>query len=166
MIYVSEYVDELSFRCVESTVARTIATGNNAGQVKLWDLRHGGRRPTQTLNHLEDLSSATSIAAHPTQPHILLVGYSSGGTDLWDLRGSSSEPIANLQRQDGGLCEISFHRDYPDNFYTCCQSGEVLHWFTAENVPESDLVQSKSISNVITTKIMESQTRKLRETDD
>lgn len=113
--------------------------------MSIWDLRGEGTKPIQTLNHLDELSGAVSIAQHPTQSHVLLVGFVSGSLNLFDLRGgSSSEPIANLQQQEGAVSEIYFHGITPDHFFTCSQSGDMTHWFPASDINGGDLVQSKA----------------------
>jgi hypothetical protein len=95
---------------------------------------------------LDELSGAVSLAQHPTQSHVLLVGFTSGNLNLFDLRGgSNAEPIANLQQQDGAVSEIYFHGITPDHFFTCSQNGNMMHWFPAEDVDAADLVQSKNI---------------------
>ena len=116
-------------------------------QVNIWDLAEASAKPILTLNHLDELSGAVSIAQHPTQSHVLLVGLNSGTLSVFDLRGgSSSGPTANLQQLRGGVNEVHFHDVSPDHFFTCSQAGDMIHWFPAGERGGPELVQSKNIS--------------------
>jgi len=127
-------VDPLSIYTVAFVGSSEIVTGNSAGQLKVWDLNSASKKPTVIMNAnmlLNNLYGVSCIAVHPSQNHAVIVGYQSGCMDLWDIRmGSGCQPVANLltQNQGGSVSEIYFHRNNPDNFFSCSQSGELCHW--------------------------------------
>lgn len=51
-----------------------VASANNRGQVKLWDLRSNHENPNKTCHLAMDLVGITSIAKHPTKPYIMVAG--------------------------------------------------------------------------------------------
>jgi nuclear pore complex protein Nup43 len=63
-----------------------VATANNRGQVKLWDLRSTDEVPSKICHLSMDLVGISSIAKHPTQPHIMVAGGTNGVLAFWDLR--------------------------------------------------------------------------------
>jgi len=75
------------------------------------------------------------MAVHPSQHHLVIVGYQNGCMDLFDLRsGSGCDPIANLAASDdgGSLSEIYFHEINPDHFFSCSQAGQVCQWYPGQ----------------------------------
>jgi WD40 repeat protein len=134
----SERADPLSICCVANVGRSEILTGNNGGQLKLWDLRRTEKCPVLTMNPnivMNTVYGTVSIAVHPSQNHLVIVAYQSGCMDLYDIRmGSVHEPIANLASDNGSLSEIYFHQINPDHFFSCSQSGQVNQWFPGHGV--------------------------------
>jgi WD40 repeat protein len=130
-------VDPVSIYCVCFVGRNELLTGNGAGQMKLWDLRHSESSLVQTMNPMNELYGAVSIAQHPSQSHLVVVGYGCGSMDLWDLRmGSGCDPVVNLCAEGGSLNEIYFHKVNPDNFFTASQTGQVWQWYPTDKNPE------------------------------
>lgn len=140
IFYFIDQVDPLSIYSVAFVGRSEILTGNAGGQLKLWDLRSDDNFPTQIMNPnvvMNNLYGAVSIAQHPSQSHLVIVGYHSGLVDLWDLRlGTGSDPVANLATDSGSLSEIYFHKINPDHFFSCSQSGKACHWYPNINSVE------------------------------
>ena len=70
----------------------------------------------------------SSMAKHPTQPHIVVGGGSNGVLAFWDLRGSQDYPLSVVKAHSDAVSEVHFHEQQPDHMFTCSQSGDVWHW--------------------------------------
>jgi len=155
-----EQVDPLSIYSLSFVGRSDILTGNAGGQLKLWDLRGNENSPVQTMNPnvvMNNIYGAISIAQHPSQSHLVIVGYQSGLVDLWDLRmGSGCDPVANIAADSGSLSEIYFHKINPDHFFSCAQSGQVCHWYPKINSSDSDveLMQSNFFKQDMSRKML------------
>lgn len=84
-------------------------------------------------------TEATSIAHHPTQKHIVVAGGGDGSLTVWDLR-YNTYPTSQLSAHSKSVSEILFHKDRPDNLFSCSISGEVWHW---NNTQQSKLKLGK-----------------------
>ena len=53
--------------------------------------------------------------------------------------------------------EVRFHKQYPDNLFSCSQDGSLWHWDTSSNlhVPAADLNTSKLSSGTSLSKAMD-----------
>jgi len=105
-----------------------VASANNRGQVKLWDLRSNHENPNKTCHLAMDLVGITSIAKHPTKPYIMVAGGSNGVLAFWDLRGQQDYPLSVVKAHSDAVSEVHFHDHQPDHMFTCSQSGDVWHW--------------------------------------
>lgn len=139
----------MSITCVQFIGRQEIITGNIGGQVRIYDLR-ANKKSVRSLCDFNEVSGVKSLAQHPTQNHMLLIGYQSGKMSLQDLRQMSSTmatsspvPIAYLPHQHGGINELYFHRVNPDNFFTGSQNGELVHWMPAEPTDDVEMIQRK-----------------------
>ncbi|OXU27468.1 hypothetical protein TSAR_011206 [Trichomalopsis sarcophagae] len=120
--------DSCSLYCVDFLRHSEILTGNIRGHMKVWDLRSDQDTPSTTIMLSEQTKTeATSIAHHPTQKHIVVAGGGDGSLTVWDLR-YNTYPTSQLSAHSKSVSEILFHRDRPDNLFTCSISGEVWHW--------------------------------------
>jgi len=105
-----------------------VASANSRGQVKIWDLRSSEEAPTKTCHLAMDLIGITSMAKHPTQPHIIVGGGANGVLAFWDLRGNQDYPLSVVKAHSDAVSEVHFHEQQPDHMFSCSQSGDVWHW--------------------------------------
>jgi nuclear pore complex protein Nup43 len=141
-----ESVDPVSITTVEFIGREEIVTGNICGQVKIYDLRapaSNGNKPGRTVHDYNEITGIKSLAQHPSQNHMILVGYESGQLAMQDLRqnsatSGSSEPVAYLPPQSGAVSEMHFHQVNPDHFFTGSQNGELVNWMPGEPDVEMD----------------------------
>jgi len=131
--------------CVKFVGYSQLLTGNSAGQLKLWDLRASSSPLVQTMNATDNLYGAVAIAQHPSQSHLVIVGYQSGTVDLWDLRrGSGCDPVVNVSADESALNEIYFHKVNPDHFFSCSETGQVRHWYPSDKDVDPDFFQGNA----------------------
>lgn len=154
MYFTTENADSCSIYCVDFLKHNEIITGNSRGNMKVWDLRNEQNNYPQMTFMLGDQSQvrnlsispkklknatrhcllnyllkfqteATAIAHHPTQPHTLIVGGGDGCLTVWDLR-RHTYPVFQASIHSKAISEIAFHKDRPENLFTCSASGEIL----------------------------------------
>eukprot|EP00045_Choanoeca_perplexa_P001101 m.18010 g.18010 ORF g.18010 m.18010 type:complete len:343 (+) comp10731_c0_seq2:49-1077(+) len=139
----SNYISSSSFdtecTCSKTAVVYTdsqhIATGNDLGAVRLFDLQQT-TAPTMTMRlEPEDgnLPSITSILQHPARPETLIVGTRHGVIATWDLR-QPTFPVALTQAHEAEIWDLAFHPVYTDHFFSAGQDGFLLHW-SSERAP-------------------------------
>ncbi|XP_014236487.1 nucleoporin Nup43 [Trichogramma pretiosum] len=127
-VRVIDEADSCSLNCVDFLRHSEILTGNIRGHMKVWDLRSDQDVPATTIMLSEQSKTeATSIAHHPTQKHIVVAGGGDGSLTVWDLR-YNTYPTSQLSAHSKSVSEILFHKDQPENLFTCSVSGEVWHW--------------------------------------
>ncbi len=124
--------DSGSLSCALFLRQDQIAAANSRGQVKIWDLRVGNtqdkQEPAKVCHLAMDLVGVTSLAKHPTQPHVLVGGGSNGVLGFWDLRGTQDYPLSVVKAHSEAVSEVHFHDQQPDHMFSCSQSGETWHW--------------------------------------
>ena len=89
-----------------------VLSGNQFGQVKLWDIRSPESFCSNSLSLSDPTSSILSLAQHPGRTHLILGGCSDGNLSLWDLRQSST-PLSFIPRHNGpiwSVCNILFSK--------------------------------------------------------
>lgn len=132
-VRVIEHADSCSIHCIDFLRHTEILTGNLRGHMKVWDLRNDQDVPAATFMLSEQSKTeATSIAHHPTQRHIVVAGGGDGSLTVWDLR-HNTYPISQLNAHGKAVSEILFHKDRPENLFTCSVSGELWHWNNVQN---------------------------------
>jgi len=129
-----------------------VASANSRGQVKIWDLRSSEEVPTKTCHLAMDLVGITSMAKHPTQPHVIVGGGANGVLAFWDLRGNQDYPLSVVKAHTDAVSEVHFHEQQPDHMFSCSQSGDVWHW-NGSNVAKnssttSGVFNTSSVQNI------------------
>lgn len=122
--------ESCSLYCVDFLRHNEILTGNIRGHMKIWDLRNDQDRPVSFMLSDQVTTEVTSVAHHPTQRHIVVAGGGDGSLTVWDLR-RNTYPVSQLNAHAKAVSEILFHRDRPENLFTCSTSGELWHWNNA-----------------------------------
>ena len=51
--------------------------------------------------------------------------------------------------------EVNFHKQYPDNIFSCSQDGSLWHWDASCKLPGSELNVSKSSSTTSLLRVMD-----------
>jgi len=121
--------DSCSIQCVIFLKHNEILTSNLRGQMKVWDLRSGNNKPTNTFMLSGDQVTPTYLTYHPTQRHIVIAGDELGALTTWDLR-QNTFPVNVLNAHEGAITEIQFHPEDPDQLFSCSSAGEIWHWST------------------------------------
>ncbi|EFA03069.1 nucleoporin Nup43 [Tribolium castaneum] len=122
-----ENADSCSIRCVAFLKHSEILTGNFRGQLKIFDIRAPKSQPATTFMLSGDQISPLCLQNHPTQRHLVVAGDEEGSITIWDLR-QNTYPVNVLDAHEGGVMEIHFHPDHPDQLFTCSTDGDVWHW--------------------------------------
>ncbi|CAH8645818.1 unnamed protein product [Heterobilharzia americana] len=114
--------DICTVNALERVDNSTLASVNQLGQLKLWDLRIGFIK---------------SQRQHPGQPHLLCVGgVSSSGAPacIWDLR-AEQYPLTELPCDGQSVWETAFHPRQPKYLYMATETAGLLQ---ISNRDESD----------------------------
>jgi len=142
--------DSGSISCALFLKQDQVTSANSRGQVKIWDLRSSEEHPSKTCHLAMDLVGITSMAKHPTQPHIVVGGGSNGVLAFWDLRGSQDYPLSVVKAHADAVSEVHFHEQQPDHMFTCSQSGDVWHWngSSVSRTTTSGVFSTNSVQNI------------------
>ncbi|KAJ3634208.1 hypothetical protein MTP99_011112 [Tenebrio molitor] len=119
--------DSCSIHCVTFLKHSEILTGNLRGHLKIFDIRAPKNEPTTTFMLSGTQVSPLCLQHHPTQRHLVVAGDEEGSITIWDLR-QNTYPVNLLDAHEGGVAEIRFHPDQPDQLFTCSSAGDVWHW--------------------------------------
>lgn len=146
--------DSGSISCALFVKQEQVAASNGRGQVKLWDLRTTEDSPNKVCHLAMDLVGLTSLAKHPTQPHVVVGGCSNGVIAFWDLRGTADYPLSVVKAHSDAVCEVHFHEQQPDHLFSCSQNGDVWHWNGSNVLKNTSSVfsgnqQSTNVKNCI-----------------
>jgi WD40 repeat protein len=121
-------------------------TAGMGGTISTFDLRAGGgsgggfsvqglSKPSSLLFDANAVS-ITSLAVHPTRPHLLAAGSSNGSLSIFDVRRSSSSsssslassavtPLCSIQAQKAAVLDLAFLPWAPQQLLSCSDDGSL-----------------------------------------
>jgi nuclear pore complex protein Nup43 len=105
-----------------------VLSANFNGILMLWDIRVNLQSPVKTMPVSREMSSILCLSGHPTQPHIVAAGIDKGMISFIDLRKDAISTSSLIQAHANEVWEVMFHPEYPNNFLTCSQDGQLYHW--------------------------------------
>ncbi|KAK4474945.1 hypothetical protein MN116_002050 [Schistosoma mekongi] len=114
-----------ALECVDNS---TLASVNQLGQLKLWDLRTGLNKPQRRLLRPGETQPLLCLGQHPGQPHILSVGgvnSSSAAAYIWDLR-AEQYPLTEVACDGQNIWETAFHPRQPKHLYMATETAGLL----------------------------------------
>ncbi|NXN91523.1 NUP43 protein, partial [Rhinopomastus cyanomelas] len=112
-----------------------ILTVNSIGQLKIWDLRQQGSKPSQIFYLTSDRVPLQCVDRHPNQQHIVATGGQDGMLSIWDIR-QGTMPVSLLNAHEAEMWEVHFHPSNPDHLFTCSEDGSLWHWDASADVTE------------------------------
>ncbi|CAH8647513.1 unnamed protein product [Schistosoma intercalatum] len=120
--------DISTINALERVDNSTLASVNQLGQLKLWDLRTGLNKPQRRLLRPGETQPLLCLGQHPGQPHLLSVGgvnSSSAAAYIWDLR-AEQYPLTEVACDGQYIWETAFHPRQPKHLYMATETAGLL----------------------------------------
>ncbi|CAH8586420.1 unnamed protein product [Schistosoma turkestanicum] len=120
--------DITTVNALERVDNSTLASVNQLGQLKLWDLRTGLHKPQRRLLRPGETQPLLCLSQHPGQPHLLSVGgvnSSSAAAYIWDLR-AEQYPLSEVACDGQTIWETAFHPRQPKHLYMATETAGLL----------------------------------------
>ncbi|KAI9576101.1 nucleoporin Nup43 [Glossina fuscipes] len=136
----STIADSCSLLCVLYSNPQEVLTANRMGVIRIFDVRSPMEAVAAFITSCEDdkrSNYVSSLAAHPTQSHIVLAGTEEGSITVWDLR-QPGNPASYLSAHNTPVTEIRFHRSDPSILFTAAECGELWQWAQLPNIVDSE----------------------------
>ncbi|KAL3320533.1 Nucleoporin Nup43 [Cichlidogyrus casuarinus] len=121
--------------CAVTTLERIdsncIATANQVGQLKLWDMRRNGfLMPESRMLRPGSSKAFLCIASHPGQPNLIAVGGEGGGKSevpvyMWDTR-ATKYPLIEMPCPGECALSLQFHPTQPDILYIGTEAAGLI----------------------------------------
>ncbi|CAL8073127.1 unnamed protein product [Calicophoron daubneyi] len=120
--------DITTVNALEHVDNSTLASVNQLGQLKVWDLRCGLGKPQQRLLRPGETQPLYCLSRHPGQPHLMAVGGvdgSSAAAYIWDLR-AQQYPLTEVGCEGKSVWEVSFHPRQPKHLFLATETAGLL----------------------------------------
>ncbi|XP_067876279.1 nucleoporin Nup43 isoform X2 [Heterodontus francisci] len=127
--------DSSSLNAVTFLRTTELLTVNSIGQLKIWDFRQPGNKPSQIYSLTGERVPLHCVDRHPNQQHIVGTGGQDGTLCIWDVR-QGSIPISLLDAHSAEMWEVHFHPSNPDHVFTCSEDGSLWHWNASVITPD------------------------------
>uniref|UniRef100_UPI00398E4C0B nucleoporin Nup43 n=1 Tax=Pristiophorus japonicus TaxID=55135 RepID=UPI00398E4C0B len=134
-VRIIDNADSSSLNAVTFLRTTEILTVNSIGQLKIWDFRQPGNKPSQIYSLTGERVPLHCVDRHPNQQHIVGTGGQDGTLCIWDVR-QGSMPISLLEAHSAEMWEVHFHPSNPDHVFTCSEDGSLWHWNASIINPE------------------------------
>ncbi|CAI4228483.1 unnamed protein product [Auanema sp. JU1783] len=108
-----------------------LATGHEAGQLLIWDMRDPNTfsQPSTATPSKRSLDAITALAAHPAQSNLIAFGTDDGGIGFCDVRGAGSELLPTLfDVFVSTVTKIGFHPQCGEHLVCSSLDGCLNHW--------------------------------------
>ncbi|CAH8511345.1 unnamed protein product [Dicrocoelium dendriticum] len=120
--------DITSVNALERVDASTLASVNQLGQLKVWDLRCGLAQPQQRILRPSEAQPLHCLSRHPGQSHLLAVGGVEGSGSaayIWDIR-AEQYPLSEVACAGRSVFEVGFHPRQPKHLYLATEAAGML----------------------------------------